>query len=735
MESSQTSTQKKDPYASLLLTLMPGAMGFGLFNSTGDYRWIQSEKQMTAITGNLQREAVAVVEQTRAQRKALMTVLSAGNVAYAFPLGDGRNMHLGTLVVLTEGASSGRELRSLQMVAQLVRPALHCISRDVLLQKALGKVQQDLRSQSLELDFMRSLDKLFDSGASLTVGLEQILDNALKAFGLASISLSMPGSRVYCHRMAGGGSRESSPGLPNRAEKNLLAWVSMHGRSVRLPQAKADDAIPVEIDPRTALIACPMRGTGGAVEGVLVATCPVNGLTEKDQVPLEVLARRLAVLIETRIDNVSGALCRPAFEGELQRLAESGEQHSMIFMDLDRLTRVKGEFGSQARDDVLSHFCSLVHNRFQGGQIFGRLGDASFGLVLPGVEADDAMQQARQICNSVTSLHYLNGEQGVSMSVSVGVADSAMLTDASKSLLAAAEAASCRARIHGGNQVELHHDDSATGSRSQGEVFLANYLGSALEEGRFSLVAQSAFKNEGRAASGYFEVMLRLIDEAGVEMPPGCFLPVAGRYDMLPAIDRWVVSNLLTSVATRKLDWMSQGPVIGINLSLAALADEQFPGYVEKELVRNGVPAEALCFEITEAAMMADIKRSKRFMKAMSDLGCKIALDEFGSGLSSLPYLDTMPVDFVKIDGQRIMAMAGSPVSHSMVAAICAAAKVLKLTTIAGCVENEDIDKLIRMSGVDLVQGILMSHPEPLDSFLDKADGFARAQAARDRRA
>jgi diguanylate cyclase (GGDEF)-like protein len=722
MESSQTSGQKKDPYAGLLLTLMPGAMGFGLFNAAGAYRWIQSEKQMTAITGGLQREAQAVVSQTLAQRKALMTVLSDGNAAYAFPLGDGAKVHLGTLVVLTEGAASGRALRSLQMVAQLVRPALHCISRDMLLQKALGKVQRDTRAQSLELQFLRDLDKAFESAPSLSLALERILDRALKTFDLATLGISMPEYRVHCHRTDPAGGVNPSRTVPVHAEKNLLAWVSMHGRCVRLPGSNPDEAIPVDIDPRTELIACPMRAGSGAVVGVLLATFKEGGLSKQTQPSLEVLARRLAAHIETRIDTISGALCRPAFEGELERLTGIGEKHSLIYMDLDRLNRVRGEFGAKAKDDILSHFCSLVTNRFQGKQIFGRLGETSFGLLLPGVGADDALQQARQVCNSVTSLHYLNGEQGVSMSVSVGVAESAGSGDSSGSLLAGAESASHRAKMHGGNQVELFQDDSGTGSRNQGEIFLANYLGSALEQGRFSLVAQAVHQNNPRAAGGYFEVMIRLIDEAGVEMPPGCFLPVADRYGMLPAIDRWVVTRLLDSLEARNLDWLSQGQVCGVNLSRATLEDATFPTFVQQELTRTGIPAAALCFEIAESAMMADVNRSKRAIKSLRDLGCRVALDEFGSGLSALPYLDALPVDFVKVDGRRIMAMANNRVSHSMVAAICAAAKVLELTTVAGCVESEEIDRLIQESGFDLVQGVLMSVPEPLESFLANID-------------
>ncbi|MCW8846007.1 MAG: EAL domain-containing protein [Gammaproteobacteria bacterium] len=719
------------------MTLMPGAKGFGLYEASGQHRWIQSDNQMTGMTVELQKQLRVLVNNSAAQRKALMQALSDGHVAYAFPLGDGVRVKLGTMVVLAEGAGTlGREPRSLQMVIQLLRPAIHCISRDMLLQKALGKAQLDLRRQTTELKFVLGLDQMFEPAMSLTAGLEQTLDQALRALDLESISLSMPSYRVYCQRVAKPADQHPEARVPRHVEKNLLAWVSMHRRSVCLPETNPGETIAVDVDPGMPLIACPMPGSSGAIEGVLVATGKRDATLGKDQATVETLARRLALLIESKIDADTGALCRPSFEGELLRLSGSAQEHSLIYMDLDRLTRVRGEFGAQASDDVLRHFCSLVNGRFKEGQVFARLGDSCFGLLMPGVSEEDALQQARQICNAVTSLHYLNGEQGLSMSVSVGVAGSRVADTPSLSLLAVAESACRRAKLHGGNQVELYVDDEATSSRPQGEIFLANYLGNALEEGRFSLVAQAVYDNLERTPCGYFEVFLRLIDENGIEMPPGCFLPVAQRYDMLPAIDRWVVGELLDRLVTKGSEWLSAGPVSGINLSGQTLADADFPQFVEQQLTRSGVPAEALCFEISESAMMSDLKRSKRFMAALRDLGCKIALDDFGSGLSSLPYLESMPVDFVKIDGQRVMAMAGSRVACSIVAAIIAAAKVLGIKTVAGCVENGDVDKLVRESGVDLMQGAFTSSPQPLDSFLHSALAETTArESAQGRRA
>lgn len=727
MDVTTVSATKRDPYSSLLLTLMPGAKGFGLFGAAGLQRWIESEKSMTGINAEMKKSLGEIVSQSVAQSKALMRVMADDHVSYAFPLGDGGKLHLGTMVVLAE-SSLGREPRSLAMVAQLMRPAMHCISRDMLMQTALAKARLDLRQQSAELEFLRDLENLFEPNMGVTAGIEKALEKILAILGSGSITLSMPAYRIRCLRESIGSDKVPDPAVLRRMEKNLLAWVSMHRRSVCMSEDGAGD-VSVDLEPRVPLIACPVTTADGGVEGVLMAIGQPDPVLGNHQKTIEALARKLSALIHARIDSATRAMCQPAFEGELAKLSAAGVEHSLIFMNLDRLARVRSEFGSQAGDDVLGHFCSLVRSRSEDGQLFGRLGDSNFSLVLPGVSAEEAMKKARQICNAVTSLHYLNGENGMSMSVSVGVAHSSSAKSASVSVQAAAETACSAATVHGGNQVELFQDDGASSPRPQGEIFLANYLGSALEEDRFRLVAQAVYDNNDRQPCGYFEVFLRLIDEAGVEMPPGCFLPVARRYDMLEAIDRWIVSNVADQLGALGGKDIPGNLVAGINLSVKTMADSEFPCFVEEQLSRCGVPASALCFEISESSLMGDPKRSMRFIQALKDLGCKVAVDDFGSGLSCLPFLESMPIDYVKIDGDRVMAMTTSRISHSMVAAVNEAAKVMRLTTIAGCVDTEEADSLIRALDVDLVQGYTLSHPQSLESFLQSVANVPDARS------
>lgn len=733
MERTDSKQFKLDPYASLLQSLLPGAKCFGLFDSSGGRRWINAHAQISELRDEWRDELCQVASRIDGSGQGAMVPISDGHVAYAFPLGDTDRIRLGTLVVLEELGARGREPRSLQMVAQLLRPALHWISRDMLLQKALTKTRAELDYRSAELSFVRELEQIGDASLGIVGAIEHTLDNALALMGSGCLLISVPSQRIRIVRVAKGSSSPLDASALERAEKNLLAWTSMHKRSLCLPSTDKGKEFNLGFDQQQPLLACPLPSAGGATAGLLVAFGQPHEVHEKRKQTFEALARRLSSFIESNLDPLTGAITRNAFEAEISRLCGAMDHksyHALVHIDLDRLSQVNDEFGHQAGDEVLGHFASLIRGRLQRGQLFSRLGGDSFGLLLPWTRTEDAVQQARQLCQAVTSLHYLRDERSVRMSASIGVAEVTAEASHSLSALGAAETACRSAKSLGGNRVEVFEPADASGSRPQGDIYLANYLGRALEDDLFRLVVQPVHGGKDNLSTGYFEVFLRLLDANGVEMPPGRFLPVAERFDLLPSIDRWVVSHLLKVISKIAEGLLIEGAFAGVNLSAQTIADPRFLEFLEEQLRATGVSAELLCFEIPESVAMMDPDRVRRFMQQLKDLGCKIALDDFGSGLSLLPYLDTMPVDFVKIDGASVMGMQTNRASRSMVAAINEAARVLNMTTVAECVDSDAARASVGDMGVDLVQGFKMSRPEPLDIFIKRHLSTAAGQAA-----
>ncbi|MCU7915786.1 MAG: EAL domain-containing protein [Candidatus Thiodiazotropha sp. (ex Gloverina cf. vestifex)] len=254
-----------------------------------------------------------------------------------------------------------------------------------------------------------------------------------------------------------------------------------------------------------------------------------------------------------------------------------------------------------------------------------------------------------------------------------------------------------------------------------GEAQWVTRIRSALEEDRFILYVQPIRGLNGkRKGLQHYEVLIRMIDESGGLIPPGAFIPAAERYDLMPAIDRWVVSHLIDRI-------IENGCCVGeqrrmfVNLSGQSLCDEQTLQTILDKIRQYDLPDGLLCFEVTETAAISNLSSAKHFMQTLKRFGCEFALDDFGSGLSSFGYLKHMPVEYLKIDGSFVKDMIDDRIDESMVDAINRIGHIMGLETIAECVENEEIlGRLVGM-GVDYAQGYGIRHPFPLDDMLKES--------------
>jgi EAL domain-containing protein (putative c-di-GMP-specific phosphodiesterase class I) len=225
------------------------------------------------------------------------------------------------------------------------------------------------------------------------------------------------------------------------------------------------------------------------------------------------------------------------------------------------------------------------------------------------------------------------------------------------------------------------------------------------------MYTEPAVRGERRGM--HIEVLVRLREEDGRLIPPGAFLPPAERYHIITRIDRWVVERML-QVFAEQSDFARRIETCGINLSGQSLSNDDFFEFVRDAMLKLGPQAARICFEITETAAIANIGAAETFMRELRALGCKFALDDFGSGLSSFGYLKQLPVDHLKIDGVFIRDLLTDPVDYALVRAINEVGQTLGKTTIAEFVENDQIrEKLVEL-GVNCVQGYGIGRPRPL---------------------
>jgi EAL domain-containing protein (putative c-di-GMP-specific phosphodiesterase class I) len=155
-----------------------------------------------------------------------------------------------------------------------------------------------------------------------------------------------------------------------------------------------------------------------------------------------------------------------------------------------------------------------------------------------------------------------------------------------------------------------------------------------------------------------------------------------------------------------------------INLSGQSLADMDFQEYVINEFIHRNIPPGKICFEITETAAITNLSVATLFLSKMRVLGCRFALDDFGSGLSSFGYLKNMEVDYLKIDGMFVKDIVDDPIDHAMVKSINEIGHVMGMQTIAEFVENDEIKGMLREIGVNYVQGYGIDKPIPFNDLL-----------------
>lgn len=416
-------------------------------------------------------------------------------------------------------------------------------------------------------------------------------------------------------------------------------------------------------------------------------------------------------------DALTGLDNRRAFEQRLQRALESARdqfaEHALFYLDLDQFKVINDTCGHLAGDDLLRQLARVLQSRVRKQDVLARLGGDEFGVLMEHCLLSDALRVANSLCRAVNEFRFAWDDKTFRLGISIGVVAINSTSDSFSGVLSAADSACYAAKDAGRNRVHLYTEDDAELAQRQGEMQWVARINQALEENRFRLAFQPIVPIQGNAEGYHYELLLRMEGEAGQILMPGAFLPAAERYHLAAKLDQWVVGTAL--------DWLSNHPqhleslaLCAINLSGHSLGDEYLLEYLANRLSHQRTLAGKLCFEITETAAIANLSSALHFIQTLKSIGCRFALDDFGSGLSSFAYLKKLPVDFLKIDGLFIEDIASDPVSLAMVNSINEIGHVMGMETIAEFVKNDQILTRLRTIGVNYAQGYGVGKPRPL---------------------
>jgi Amt family ammonium transporter len=452
---------------------------------------------------------------------------------------------------------------------------------------------------------------------------------------------------------------------------------------------------------------------------------------------VELLGRRVAYILLNSYDPATGLLTRPAFEKRIQAALTPEvlrKENCVIYIDIDRLHLLNENLGMHVGDSVIVRIAEVIRQSLSPRMLASRISGDRFAIFVPESSVDTTHGIADNLRRAFEQLGFPGERQQVDVTASFGVASLGEGENGLAHALASAEIACKAAKDHGRNRVESYFDNDQSIMRRFTDIALVGTVRSALLEQRFQLEAQTIEPLNGAPATPKFELLLRMTDETGDSVPPEKFLSAAERYQLAPAIDRWVVRRVIELLTPHAARLHEMQACFAVNISGQSLGDADFAAFMDTALRESQLPRGLLSFEVTETAAVANIVRAETLLRRLRELGCDVALDDFGRGLSSLTYLKTLPVTHLKIDGSFVRDVVTDSRSQAMLSAIVQLARAMKLITVAECVESDAICEAIRALGVDYGQGFSIGRPAPIEMVLAvlnaaNMDGPAQSRA------
>ena len=461
--------------------------------------------------------------------------------------------------------------------------------------------------------------------------------------------------------------------------------------------------------------ASPIRDGKGVVTGGVLVFHDVSESRE--------LNRRLSY--HASHDILTGLVNRREFESRLERALKSAKAretaYALLYLDLDQFKIVNDSCGHSAGDTLLHQLGTLLKGKIRWRDTLARLGGDEFAVLLESCNLDEALKTAEELRVAIGDYKFMWDDRTFRLGVSIGVVPITADTEDVAGLLNAADTACQAAKEAGRNRIHSFEENDIDLMRRRRELQWAARITNALEDNRFELFRQTIQPLQANEEGAHYEILLRMRDENGGIISPGLFIEAAERFDKTPDIDRWVIRNAFRWLVSDS-DERERLLLCSINLSGKSVGDEKFLPFVIDQFRMSGLDPTRICFEITEHAAVAGYSQVIRFINAVKELGCKFALDDFGSGMSSYGYLKHLPVDFLKIDGIFVKEMLHDPIDREMVRSINEIAHLTGKQTIAEFAENEDIITMLRGMGVDYAQGYGVSEPKRVSSTLTYTD-------------
>ncbi|MEL7451668.1 MAG: EAL domain-containing protein, partial [Pseudomonadota bacterium] len=708
----------------LLTSVLPDATGFAICNVDGEPVWRGPGDDACEAGIRVLNERVPgwAGDTMGVCRRSISVTESVLHVALVNELGASA----GALVAAVTHSSGDDRHKALEQVREPLALAAECIGRELSLCQDVNALADEIGQRHEELNLLydtRDNVKYFDESQD---ALRKLVRNTADFLRLGMAAVVMAEKNITVAHTNPSSPLQNAGLVLRAATSTLYDEARISSKPIVLNQNGDSQHMDIARSVQCKVLCSPIYDENAGIIGVFVIA---NELNRPDFVASDIrlaaaMARKAGRIIQANYDSLTGMMTRHGFEYHLETalyvVRYKRVAHCVLHINLDRLHVVNDSSSHYAGDEMIRRVGAQIRNHLRDSDVVARTGGDEFGVLLADCSLDEGERIAEAIRQSVATMEFKWDQRRFEVSVSIGAADMGPESEGIVSVLGAAEVACSAAKDSGRNRVKVYAQGDDQLRQRRDQIEWIGQIHNGLREDNFVLYSQLIDPLQKSTNAVHVEVLLRMKCDDGSVIGPDSFVPSAERYNLMPAIDRWVVRNTLKALVTNLPSYAMEGNVWAINLSGQSLSDPMFREFITREVAQSGVPPGSLCFEVTETAAVTNLSDAVHFITSLKEQGFRFSLDDFGTGVSSFAYLKSLPVDYLKIDGTFVKEIVGDKVSRTMVASINEIGHVMELRTIAEFVENDQIRTLLTNMGVDYAQGYGVGKPRPLLDMLEE---------------
>ena len=648
--------------------------------------------------------------------------LSKDFLLFTHILCDHAREPFGTLIILVR-AEGGIDVGTLEKkMAEATNAIAAIISGEFQTNAELNAMALELTERYEELNLVYDTTDQASSFSAVKRALRQLIKNCCEYMNVPFAAIQLFDNRV-CIQHVDDSQVIDSKGLMASVLNRLYFWTLEKNLPLVLNDEKDPAWNELKIKLPYKLLSCPVTDEAGNTLGIIISLKEKSAedFVNSDRNLLTVMSSKASKIIQTNYDSLTGLLNLQAFKYFLGKIHISPSQlipknHTVLYIDLDHIQMINENMSHQAGDEVIRATGKLIKRLIRNIDIAARIGGDTFGVLLYSCPPDRGLTISKRISNEIMQQELMWNGKSVDISACIGLATINANKQNPISALDDAEIACKAAKEEGKSKISFFKFGEVDHTGLREEMHWAQILQDSLSNNNFRLYCQKIYALKKESSPLHYEILLRGLDNKGAIMVPEKFIPAAERYKLMPSIDRWVISNVLSILEKFRENLQDKQVIWSINISGQSFRDESFLDFIESSLQGSTIPPTSICFEITETAAIGNLIAAQNFIKSLRNLGCTISLDDFGSGLSSFTYLKNLDIDYLKIDGTIVRDVAVNNIAKAMVKAIKDIAQALEVQTIGEYAENGDIVEQLSGMGIDYAQGYHIGRPLHLEN-------------------